>query len=410
MPRCFATPLTGQVSTFMDTILFNFHDLLMVVTAFECLLLASLLTAAAGQSSLSNRFLVLFLFCHFLIPLHELMFWGTRFRIWLLEISPDWFFVFSFAYYLDGPLLYFFVRTLLYKDVQLKPAASWHLLPLGIYLLHMLVNFYLKDYATQHTLIESQHIAYSGPHLYIETLGRFIRVGYVGWCFLLVLNYRKQLRHEQAESKTSDVAWLKIMLTAFLLIFTVDTVLNCLKLYGFLANDFDLDLLNVVGLSSYYLNFIALNILIFLRFTSFVTVAPVREEPLFELKEESSAHFDQDIAKRLEQLMLQKKFYTNPEITLDKLAEAAGYPPKKISLTIKQCYQQNFYEYINRYRIAEAKRLLAEQGPQAKSITDIYFAVGFNSKSVFNTFFKRLEGMTPSQYREQLLAQSCDNA
>lgn len=108
--------------------------------------------------------------------------------------------------------------------------------------------------------------------------------------------------------------------------------------------------------------------------------------------------------------MLQNKFYTNPEITLDKLAEAVGYPPKKISLTIKQCYQQNFYEYINRYRIAEAKRLLAEQGPAAKSITDIYFEVGFNSKSVFNTFFKRLEGMTPSQYREQLLAQTSDNA
>jgi AraC-like DNA-binding protein len=108
--------------------------------------------------------------------------------------------------------------------------------------------------------------------------------------------------------------------------------------------------------------------------------------------------------------MMQQRFYANPDITLDKLADAAGYPAKKVSLTIKQRYQQNFYEYINSYRIAEAKRLLAEHGPAAKTITDIYFAVGFNSKSVFNTFFKRLEGVTPSQFREQNQASSAPRA
>lgn len=76
----------------MDTILFNFHDLLMVVTAFESLLLALLLAASTPKSSLSNWLLAAFLFCHFLIPLHELTFWGKLFRIWLLDISPNIFF------------------------------------------------------------------------------------------------------------------------------------------------------------------------------------------------------------------------------------------------------------------------------------------------------------------------------
>lgn len=394
----------------MDTILFNFHDLLMVLTAFECLLLALLLAASAKKPSLSNALLVAFLLCHCLIPLHELMFWGKQFRIWLLEISPDLFFIFSFAYYLDGPLLYFFVRALLYKDVQLRPKHSWHLVPLVIYLLHMVWNFYALDQQSQTQLIHSQHIAYSSPHLYVETLGRFVRAGYVLWCFLLVWRYREQIRHEQADLKTTDMYWLKLMLLSFLTIFTLDTVLVCLKLYGFLANDFNMDLLNVVGLSSYYLNFVALNILIFLRFTSFVGVKPVREQPLFEAKEETTVLYDDAIAVQLDKLMTQQRFYANPDITLDKLADAAGYPAKKVSLTIKQRYQQNFYEYINSYRIAEAKRLLAEHGPAAKTITDIYFAVGFNSKSVFNTFFKRLEGVTPSQFREQNQASSAPRA
>ncbi len=386
----------------MDTILFNFHDLLMVVTAFESLLLALLLAASTPKSSLSNWLLAAFLFCHFLIPLHELTFWGKLFRIWLLDISPNIFFLFSYAYFLDGPLLYFFVRALLYKDVCLQRKHLWHLTPLALYALHMLWNFYSLDHATRLDLIESQHIAYSSPHLYFEALGRFVRVGYVIWCFLLVWNYRQQLRHEQADLKTADIAWLKLMLLSFLVIFGWDSALHCIKLYGLFTNNFDLELLNVVGLSSYYLNFIALNILIFLRFTAFSSVKPVSEQPWYEAKEEQNPLSDPLIVQKLEQLMLQQKFYANPDITLDKLAEAAGYPAKKISLTIKQAYQLNFYEYVNSHRINAAKKLLADKSPDAKTITDIYYEVGFNSKSVFNTFFKRLEGVTPSQYREKM--------
>jgi len=388
----------------MDTILFNFHDLLMVVTAFESLLLALLLAASTPKSSLSNWLLAAFLFCHFLIPLHELTFWGKLFRIWLLDISPNIFFLFSYAYFLDGPLLYFFVRALLYKDVRLQRKHLWHLTPLVLYALHMLWNFYSLDHATRLDLIESQHIAYSSPHLYFEAMGRFVRVGYVMWCFLLVWNYRKQLRHEQADLKTYDVAWLKLMLLSFLVIFGWDSALHCIKLYGLFTNNFDLELLNVVGLSSYYLNFIALNILIFLRFTAFSSVEPVSEQPLYEAKEEQNLLSDPLIVQKLEQLMQQQKFYAHPDITLDKLAEAAGYPVKKVSLTIKQAYQLNFYEYVNSHRIKAAKKLLADKGPDAKTITDIYYEVGFNSKSVFNTFFKRLEGVTPSQYREKTIS------
>jgi AraC-like DNA-binding protein len=385
----------------MDTVLFNFHDVLMLLTAFQCLLFALLLTATKNNNQLSNLLLVGFLLCHFFIPLHELMFWGKQFRIWLLELSPNGFFLFSHAYFLDGPLIYFFVRALLYKDFRLKAAHSWHLLPLAIYAGHMLHSFYLQDHATKSWLIESQHIAYSSPHLYFEALGRFLRIGYVLWCFSLVLNYRRQLQQEHANLRTSEVVWLKLMLVSFLIIFGWDGALLSIKLYGLLTNNFNLELLNVVGLSSYYLNFTAINILIFLRFTSFSAVPAVHETPMFEAKEEKLHGVDPQIMRQLEQLMTAQHFYANPDITLEKLAEAAGYPAKKVSLTIKQGFQLNFYEYVNSHRITAAKLLLADHSAQAKSITEIYFAVGFNSKSVFNTFFKRLEGMTPSQFRDQ---------
>ena len=195
-----------------------------------------------------------------------------------------------------------------------------------------------------------------------------------------VWNYRQQLQQQSANLRTNEVAWLKIMLVSFLVIFGWDGALLSIKLYGLLTSNFDLELLNVVGLSSYYLNFTALNILIFLRFTSFTAVPAVNETPLFEAKDEKLHVFDQDIIRQLEAVMSLQQFYANPDITLDKLAEAVGYPAKKVSLCIKQCYQLNFYEYINSHRIRAAKVMLEDHSSHAKSITDIYFAVGFNSK------------------------------
>lgn len=385
----------------MNIILFNFHDVLMVLTAFECMLFATLLAATNKEKALSTWFLVGFLLCHFMIPLHELTFWGSQFRIWLLEKSPNFFFVGSYAYFLDGPLLYFFVRSMLFKDFSLKKIHSLHLLPVILYFIGMTFMFYLKDYSEKHWLVKSQHIAYSFPYLYFEAAGRYIRLTYALFCFSLVFNYSKQLQHIYANLKISDVAWLKIMLVCFVALFAWDGVLLSIKLFELAEDNFNLNLLNVVGLSSYYLNFTVINILIFLKFIFFSSVPPVNEAPAFELKEEKPDLVDQQVIANIERVMIEKKYYANPDITLDKLAAEVKLHPKKLSLAIKLHYHLNFYEFINSYRIQEAKRLLEDPNSSSKTITDVYFEVGFNSKSVFNSFFKRTEGVTPSQYRER---------
>ena len=90
----------------------------------------------------------------------------------------------------------------------------------------------------------------------------------------------------------------------------------------------------------------------------------------------------------------------NADITLEGLAGDIGVSGRVLSVTLNQHFQMNFYEFVNRYRIEDVKRLLAEE--PSKSITEIFYEVGFNSKSVFNTFFRKCEGMTPSAYRKQL--------
>jgi AraC-like DNA-binding protein len=108
-----------------------------------------------------------------------------------------------------------------------------------------------------------------------------------------------------------------------------------------------------------------------------------------------------DIVHKVEQAMRQDKLYLNPSISFERLAEQLDIPVKDLSNAINRHFQINFYEYINRYRIQEAEQQLLEPANQNKTITDIFYAAGFNSKSVYNTLFKKKYGVTPSAYRKK---------
>ncbi|GAB5407708.1 MAG: hypothetical protein BalsKO_00730 [Balneolaceae bacterium] len=75
-------------------------------------------------------------------------------------------------------------------------------------------------------------------------------------------------------------------------------------------------------------------------------------------------------------------------------------PQHHISQLLSRKVKRNFFDFVNNYRIMESKALLLEHSSSSKNITEIMYEVGFNSKSVFNTTFKKMTGMTPSQFRK----------
>ncbi|WP_181899549.1 helix-turn-helix domain-containing protein [Flagellimonas nanhaiensis] len=92
-----------------------------------------------------------------------------------------------------------------------------------------------------------------------------------------------------------------------------------------------------------------------------------------------------------------KKPYLNPDLDLNTLAKELGMKPKFLSQVINEGFHTNYYDYINSYRIRDAKELLLNF--RDMSIKEIMYAVGFNSRSVFNTVFKQKTGITPSRFR-----------
>jgi AraC-like DNA-binding protein len=102
---------------------------------------------------------------------------------------------------------------------------------------------------------------------------------------------------------------------------------------------------------------------------------------------------------RLLNYMKTKKPYLNPLLSLKSLADEIGLSPYYLSQVINDCLNQNFYDFINSYRIKECKQLLIDSSQNNKTLLEILYHAGFNSKSVFNTFFRKYTGKTPSEYR-----------
>jgi AraC-like DNA-binding protein len=96
--------------------------------------------------------------------------------------------------------------------------------------------------------------------------------------------------------------------------------------------------------------------------------------------------------------MENKKPYLDFDLTLQKLAAQLDLPEKELSLLINQKIGKHFFDFINEYRIEDAKMLLKNQ-PQL-TVLEILYEVGFNSKSSFYTAFKKETNITPSDYRK----------
>ena len=108
-------------------------------------------------------------------------------------------------------------------------------------------------------------------------------------------------------------------------------------------------------------------------------------------------------AKALEDYMNQTQTFLKESLSVRQVSEELDIPPHHLSMTINIEFQQNFYNYVNSYRVRYAEKLLNDPKEYKASILNIAYRSGFKSKTSFNRAFKSLNGSTPSEYRKILL-------
>jgi len=317
-------------------------------------------------------------------------------------------------------VIYFYCKALTTPGFGFTYRDSLHLVPFGMYTLIML-PFFFSDPATKVASLSLQPFTL----LWMIERGFWVIVFffYFGFSYRTIHHHQQRIKDIFSNLEKVKLDWLRNLLLAFGVIW-VTALLRFLTAYG------------KVGYENKFLVPILLCLTIFLigwyalrqpeifsdRWDKIVkendqkSVAVVsngknrHQEPVgFKQppKYEYSSLSEQDIARHKDKLinyLEQEKPYTDPDLQLQNLADYLGIPSYQLSQIINTELQQNFYELINSLRIAEAKHRLIDPAKQHITILAIAYDIGFNSKSTFNTAFKKYTKMTPSQFKKSQMA------
>ena len=382
-----------------QTVTFNFHDVIILMTALMCLFYGLLLAITNDQKVKSIYFLAAFLFAHTLIPINEVIMWGAEFKFHVRDKFPQIYFIPNLAYYIDTALLFLCIKSLIFKDFKLKKQHLLHLIPLLIYVIFILGDFYSLSAKERNAALWSENFVYSTNYVWLEFLCRLIRVGYICACFLLIIQYKDRLQDTQSNLEKPVNYWLVALIMGFLLVMLSETVLTGVKVVN-LYHPIQPGYFFYIGNTVNYLTFALVNLLIFTAIRHFWNFVQVVDHDESDKPQKIEPFINPEMAIDVDKAMKEEKTFMEPDLTLESLADSLSMLPRDLSMLINRHFEINFYEFVNGYRIEEAKRMLIAPEYQKTTITDIYLAVGFNSKSVFYTFFKKFEGMTPSQYRQ----------
>jgi len=111
---------------------------------------------------------------------------------------------------------------------------------------------------------------------------------------------------------------------------------------------------------------------------------------------------DAETVQAVQTLMQEKAIYRDCDLTLERLARKVGIPARQISIAINEATGKNVSQFVNTFRISEACDLLSDT---KKSVTEIMFDVGFQTKSNFNREFRRITDTTPLEWRKSQSSQ-----
>ncbi|MEO9870747.1 ABC transporter permease [Ekhidna sp.] len=134
-----------------------------------------------------------------------------------------------------------------------------------------------------------------------------------------------------------------------------------------------------------------------LKESNFLTPVPVGNK---YQKSTLNPSIKASILEKLEAVMDEQKFYQRDDASLSKLAEELGATTHHLSQVLNESLKISFQDLMARYRIREACKILRDKRYQEIKIENVATMVGYNSKSAFNTAFKKRTGLTPSEYRE----------
>jgi AraC-like DNA-binding protein len=304
--------------------------------------------------------------------------------------NPHVYFLLSPFGFLFGPTLYFYVRSLTYRDFKFKVWDSLHLVPFVSVWIYFSWLFHFRSTATKLAIQKFQAENIPFEEILINTALLFLIALYVGGSIVILRGYRRNFKDIYSSLNEKKLSWLNLVLYGFMAIWVFDVAGFTLYLSS-IPHLF----LNTVTM---LLVLVFANLVVFMGlkhpeiFTGIEHKEKYQRSPL--TKEEKEQHL-----RRLLAYMESKRPYLNPSLTILNLSKKLSISSRYLSQVINETLGVNFFDFVNQYRVEEAKRLITDSSVNFRNILNILLDSGFNSKSAFNRVFKRHTGMTPTQFK-----------
>ncbi|WP_298500005.1 AraC family transcriptional regulator [uncultured Algibacter sp.] len=298
------------------------------------------------------------------------------------------------------PLLFLYILSVIYSDFKLKAKHAVHLIPWVINITILLPNFFLVSTEAQIAFLSNFN--FTTESYYISLIGKIIEVIYIIAEVYYLFRYRKLL----LENYTSKEAFYNYHWVKQLIIFIlIGQSLTFVKAFIRDSGDFDVDFVNIFRVI----------LLLFGLFFSFWLVFKALLSPkLFrgigvnlQLSKEmvkqtnsSKDHEQNEQIRHIKSFMAKEEPFLDASLSVQSLSDKLGIPSRELSVLINQELKQHFFDFVNDYRIEKSKKILEDSSKNKLTILEILYEVGFNSKSSFNTAFKKHTGLTPTLYRK----------
>lgn len=301
--------------------------------------------------------------------------------------------------FLQIPAFYLYVLSVCYSDFKWKPKYLIHLLPFFIGNLVLVPRFYSVDVPSKLDFIINRQdmIELQLTHwlFHLQVVVYFTAV------FLLLKKVKKLYLENNSGGNLNSYNWLFQFTSVLTALYLIVILKNIFKFsdYPYVSDWIKIGILVLqLFIICWYLYKALNNPGLFRNIDSKLTL--VADLILHEKKIEPEI-LNEDLLK-LKKYMVDEKPFLDPALTIQDVSKEMNVPVRELSVLINHQLGQHFYDFVNTYRIENAMEILKDPSKTKVTILEILYEVGFNSKSSFNTAFKKHTGNTPTAYRKAL--------
>ncbi len=293
-----------------------------------------------------------------------------------------------------APLIYVYFKSLFFAHTNFIKKNRVHFIPFLLYFvaytIPRLVNILTEPDVFSHISVINQTVNLA----FIKDL---FFIGYCSLSLKLFYRVKKTMKHNYSNIKEKDFSWLEIFILSFSAVILVDFIITLSAIffnYNILWDDFIT--LTFLIISMVYLGYNGLR-----QSTIFLPYFLLEKQSKHtEVMSSKSSEVAAALKVKIKEVLKDKELYLNSDLTLRILAEKTNQPERKLSAFLNNEMQVSFYDLINSYRIAEAKKRLLSNAYEKYTIEGIGHSCGFNSRSSFFKIFKKETGISPASYKK----------